>query len=131
MEIGWLGILLLLISWACMSVSTGFAFYVNTKDKDYIMSKKDKDYILVTGITSAVAVALTTIVTLLIIFMGRSDYKKHVNQNHQLTLEKMELENRVNDLNDRVEQHRHEKHPSVLENPIPLRRGRHGRPLIT
>lgn len=130
MEIGWVGILLLLTAWACAGVSTGFAFYVHTKDKDYIMPEKDRDYILVAAITSAVAVGLTTIVALLIIFLGKSDYKKHVSLNHQLSLEKMELENQVSDLNQMVEKHRREKHPSVLENPIPLRRGRRGRPLI-
>ena len=131
MEIGWVGILLLLTAWACMGVSTGFDFYVHTKDKDYEISETDRNYILVAGVTAAVAVGLTTVVALLVILFGKKDYKEHIQRNHQLTVKNMELQNQIDDLNQRVEQHRREKHPSVLDNPIPLRRGRRGRPLIT
>lgn len=131
MEIGWVGILLLLTAWACMGVSTGFDFYVHTKDKDYEISETDRNYILVAGVTAAVAVGLTTVVALLVILFGKKDYKEHIERNHHLTVKNMELQNQIDDLTQRVEQHRREKHPSVLDNPIPLRRGRRGRPLIT
>ncbi len=131
MEIGWVGILTLVVAWFCMAVATGFAFYVHTKDKDYEMEKKDKDYLLVASVLSAVAVGLSTVVVLLVIFFGKEKYKEHVKLANQLMLEKLELENQVNDMDARLEQHRRERHPSVLENPLPLRRGNRGRPLIT
>lgn len=131
MEIGAWGIVLLLIAWACAGIATGFGFYLYTKNKGYEMTEVDKNYLLTNSITSAVAVGLTTVVTLMIIFMGRDEYKKHANLSKKLMMEKIELENQLTDMQDKMEKHTSKHHRQVLENPIPLRKGRNGRPLIT
>jgi len=132
MEIGWFGVLLLLIAWACTGVATGLSFYLYTKDKNYDMNLNDKGYLLSAGVTSAVAVAFTTVVALMIFFMGRNEYKRHIKEKHDLMNEKLELENRLNDLQKNSGSQREEDNKvSVLDNPIPLRRGRNGRPLIS
>ena len=98
MEISWLGLLFLLVAWACAGVSTGFGFYLYTKDKNYTIDSIDKGYLLTAGITAACALAFTTIVTLMIIFMGRSQFNAHAKTINRLMTEKMDLENKLSTL---------------------------------
>ena len=130
MEINVWGIILLLIAWACAGIATGFGFYLYSKKKDYEMTSTDKDYLLVNSVTSAIAVALTTIITLMIIFMGRDEYKKHASLTRKLMVEKIELENELTECQEKLAT-KTQPQRKLLENPIPLRKGRNGRPLIT
>jgi len=128
MEINAWGIVLLLIAWVCAGIATGFGFYLYTKNKNYEMTTTDKTYLLTSSVTSAVAVGLTTVIALMIIFMGRSNYKAHAVLARKLALEKLDLENELHELQMKQME---KPTPKVLENPIPLRKGRNGRPLIT
>lgn len=139
MEITWLGMIFLLIAWACAGVSTGFGFYIYTKQKEYTMNATDKGYLLAASVTAACALALVTIVTLLVIFRGRSQFTSHAMTINRLTNEKLDLENKLNtalskqvdvDGDGNADIGPSTRKMNILENPIPIRRGRSARPLI-
>ena len=135
MEISWLGLLFLIIAWACAGVATGFGFYLHTKNKDYSMPADDRGYLLTTSITAACALAFTTVVTLMIIFMGRNQFNAHATTINRLMSEKLDLENQLNDaqtMGGKVLDNGEDMsmRRNILENPIPVRRGRSARPLI-
>lgn len=139
MEISWLGLLFLLVAWACVGVSTGFGFYLYTKQKEYIMDATDKGYLLTASIAAACALAFTTIVALLVVFMGRSQFTSHAETINRLMSEKMDLENKLHtasmtpvdvDGDGDVDVGPSSRRRNILENPIPIRRGRSARPLI-
>ena len=134
MEITWLGLLLLLVAWASAGVSTGFGFYLYTKDKDYDMSTRDKGFLLTAGVTAACALAFTTIVTFMVIFSGNKQFSRHAVTINNLMKEKLELENKLNSIPDQMEDSQSmrtsSRRQNILENPIPVMRGRSARPLI-
>lgn len=128
MEINWLGLMFLIVAWACSGVSTGFSFYLYAKEKAYDIDPTDNGWLLSAAITAAVAVGLLTIVALMIIFMGRNKFKSHADIINKLMTEKLELENKLNNLASGDFSDNEDK--SILDNPLPIRRGRSNRPLI-
>ena len=146
MEISWLGLFFLLVAWACAGASTGCAFYLHTKQKDYDMNSVDNTYLLTAAGTAAGAVAFMTIVVLMVIFMGRNQFTGHARTINKLMSEKLELENKLNDASfggaahgdtafggggdDFGDDMGRSSRRNILENPIPIRRGRSARPLI-
>ena len=130
MEIGWLEIVIILIAWACSGVSTGFGFYLISKKEDFSMNSEEKGYLLAAATTAAVALGLTTLAVLIITFMGSKRSRTKDDLIKDMLNQKLELENRI-EMMKTVQ-----PPPSVpmsveLENPIPIRSGRGGRPLIT
>jgi hypothetical protein len=130
MEITWLGIIILLVAWICNILSTYFSFHVYTKKKDYDISQNDKGYLVAAGSSSAVALTFTTIAVLMIILMGRDQFKAHAKIINSLSVDKLELQNKLDEMKESVQKQASLPKNKILENPIPIRRGRSARPLI-
>jgi len=94
------------------------------------MNSEEKGYLLAAATTAAVALGLTTLAVLIITFMGSKRSRTKDDLIKDMLNQKLELENRI-EMMKTVQ-----PPPSVpmsveLENPIPIRSGRGGRPLIT
>jgi hypothetical protein len=129
MEITWLGLFFLIVAWISSWVSTGLSLYLYTKNKDYNMNNTDKGYLLGASITAVITLAFVTIVTMMIMFLGRNRFRENATIINRLMSEKLDLENKLNDVkmnSGDVSSIR----KNILENPIPIRRGRSARPLI-
>jgi succinate dehydrogenase/fumarate reductase flavoprotein subunit len=127
MEISWFGLLLLLVAWAATGIATAFGFYLYSKNKDYTMEKNDKNYLLTSSVNSAVALAFTTVVVLMVVFLGGETNRKHSIRINDLTNRNLELESKINDMQS---QSMSSRRSNILEDPIPVRKGRGARPLI-
>ena len=103
------------------------------------MDATDKGYLLTASVTAACALAFTTIVTLLVVFMGHRQFTSHAVTINRLMNEKLDLENKLNsatvapvdvDGDGEADIAPSSRRQNILENPIPIRRGRSARPLI-